>query len=129
MCAPRSVYSWDVVITRAGGKLFFDRRDDSAVDLLTTAETAPEVGPCLDCWMCGTASQVSHMWLVLSPAKPASLAWYTSGCSPRQHQAAFARKQSHTSQLHLRYELSWAAAVMLACDEIIGAEGGSLGSG
>ena len=58
MCAPRSVYSWDVVITRAGGKLFFDRRDDSAVDLLTTAETAPEVSPCLECWVCCTASQL-----------------------------------------------------------------------
>ena len=45
MCAPRSVYSWDVVITRRGGKLFFDRRDDSAVELLTTAETAPEARP------------------------------------------------------------------------------------
>ena len=43
MCAPRSVYSWDVVLTRAGGKLFFDRRDGSAVELLTAAETAPEV--------------------------------------------------------------------------------------
>ncbi|KAK9826714.1 hypothetical protein WJX81_000679 [Elliptochloris bilobata] len=42
MCAPRSVYSWDVVVTRAGGKLFFDRRDGSAVELLTAAETAPE---------------------------------------------------------------------------------------
>ena len=26
MCAARSVYSWDVVVTRAGDKLFFDSR-------------------------------------------------------------------------------------------------------
>ena len=56
MCAPRSVYSWDVVITRAAGKLFFDRRDDSAVDLLTTAETAPEVSPLPHALVCAAAS-------------------------------------------------------------------------
>ncbi|KAK9817128.1 hypothetical protein WJX72_009970 [[Myrmecia] bisecta] len=42
MCAPRSVYSWDIVVTRAGDKLFFDKRDGSNLDLLTVAETAPE---------------------------------------------------------------------------------------
>lgn len=29
MCAPRSVYSWDIVIQRVGNKLFFDKRDGS----------------------------------------------------------------------------------------------------
>ena len=42
MCAPRSVYSWDIVVTRAGDKLFFDKRDGSNLDFLTVAETAPE---------------------------------------------------------------------------------------
>ena len=42
MCTPRSVYSWDIVITRAGGRLFFDKRDGSSLDLLTVAETSPE---------------------------------------------------------------------------------------
>lgn len=42
MCAPRSVYSWDIVVTKAGGKLFFDKRDGSNLDYLTVAETAPE---------------------------------------------------------------------------------------
>jgi len=27
MCAPRSVYSWDIIIIREGDKLFFDKRD------------------------------------------------------------------------------------------------------
>lgn len=27
MCAPRSVYPWDIVIVREGDKLFFDKRD------------------------------------------------------------------------------------------------------
>lgn len=27
MCAPRSVYSWDIIIVREGDKLFFDKRD------------------------------------------------------------------------------------------------------
>lgn len=42
MCTPRSVYSWDIVVTRAAGRLFFDKRDGSTLDLLTVAETAPE---------------------------------------------------------------------------------------
>ena len=33
MCAPRSVYSWDLVITRADGKLWIDRRDATGVPL------------------------------------------------------------------------------------------------
>ncbi|CAI0468704.1 unnamed protein product [Linum tenue] len=28
MCAPRSVYSWDIVVQRVGNKLFFDKQDD-----------------------------------------------------------------------------------------------------
>ena len=27
MCAPRSVYSWDLVISKANGKIWIDRRD------------------------------------------------------------------------------------------------------
>jgi translation initiation factor 3 subunit D len=42
MCSTRSVYSWDIVVTRAGDKLFFDKRDSSGLDDLTVAETAPE---------------------------------------------------------------------------------------
>jgi translation initiation factor 3 subunit D len=46
MCAAKSVYSWDVVVTRVGDKLFFDKREGSSLDLLTVNETAPEqVGP------------------------------------------------------------------------------------
>ena len=29
MCSTRSNYSWDVVIQKVGGKIFFDKRDDS----------------------------------------------------------------------------------------------------
>eukprot|EP00963_Diacronema_lutheri_P008036 scaffold689_cov333-Pavlova_lutheri.AAC.17 len=42
MCAPRSAYSWDVVVTKTGDKLFFDKRDRSDFDLLTVHETAQE---------------------------------------------------------------------------------------
>lgn len=27
MCAPRSVYPWDIIINRVENKLFFDKRD------------------------------------------------------------------------------------------------------
>lgn len=45
MCVKSSVYSWDIVITRAGNKLFFDKRDASNLNLLTVNETAPEPIP------------------------------------------------------------------------------------
>eukprot|EP00245_Coleochaete_scutata_P017967 TRINITY_DN90_c0_g1_i1.p1 TRINITY_DN90_c0_g1~~TRINITY_DN90_c0_g1_i1.p1 ORF type:complete len:554 (+),score=148.71 TRINITY_DN90_c0_g1_i1:33-1694(+) len=44
MCAPRSVYSWDIVLQRVGTKLFLDKRD-SSFDLLTVNETAQEQMP------------------------------------------------------------------------------------
>jgi translation initiation factor 3 subunit D len=40
MVAPRSVQSWDVVVQRIGGKLFFETRDDSMVNLPTVNETS-----------------------------------------------------------------------------------------
>ncbi|RZR75649.1 hypothetical protein BHM03_00000127 [Ensete ventricosum] len=45
MCAPRSVYSWDIVIQRVGNKLFFDKRDRSQLDLLPVHETSQEPLP------------------------------------------------------------------------------------
>lgn len=45
MCAPRSVYSWDIVVQRVGNKLFFDKRDGSQLDMLTVNETAQESLP------------------------------------------------------------------------------------
>lgn len=45
MCAPRSVYSWDVVVQRVGNKLFFDKRDGSQLDLLSVNETSQEPLP------------------------------------------------------------------------------------
>lgn len=45
MCARSSVYSWDVVLTRAGDTLFIDKRDGGPLDLLTVNETAPEQVP------------------------------------------------------------------------------------
>ncbi|CAH9081317.1 unnamed protein product [Cuscuta epithymum] len=45
MCAPRSVYSWDIVIEKVGNKLFFDKRDGSQLDLLSVHETSQEPLP------------------------------------------------------------------------------------
>ena len=42
MCAARSVYGWDLVVTKQNGKVFFDKREDSNFDLLTVSETAQE---------------------------------------------------------------------------------------
>ncbi|KCV70519.1 hypothetical protein H696_02868 [Fonticula alba] len=40
MSTPRSVYSWDLVIRRQGGKIFIDKRDGSAADFYTVCESA-----------------------------------------------------------------------------------------
>jgi translation initiation factor 3 subunit D len=42
MCAPRSVYPWDIVITRQGNKIFFDKRDNAALDMVTVNENAAD---------------------------------------------------------------------------------------
>jgi translation initiation factor 3 subunit D len=42
MCSPRSVYSWDLVITKHDGKVFIDRRDDSNLDMVTVNENAAD---------------------------------------------------------------------------------------
>jgi len=42
MCCSRSVYPWDIVVSKVGGKIFLDKRDDSNFDLLTVSETSTE---------------------------------------------------------------------------------------
>ena len=45
MCAPRSVYSWDIVITRHGNKIFFDKRETggpNSLDLVSVNENAAD---------------------------------------------------------------------------------------
>ena len=37
MCATRSTYPWDVVITKRGGVLMFDKRTNSSLDFLTVS--------------------------------------------------------------------------------------------
>lgn len=43
MCAPRSVYPWDIVIVRQGNKLFLDKRDNATLDMVTVNENAADV--------------------------------------------------------------------------------------
>jgi len=45
MAAPRSVYSWDIVVTKRDGKIYFDKRDGSSIDFLDVNETANETPP------------------------------------------------------------------------------------
>jgi translation initiation factor 3 subunit D len=40
MAAPRSIYSWDIVVQRVGTKTFLDKRDNTQFDYLTVNETA-----------------------------------------------------------------------------------------
>jgi translation initiation factor 3 subunit D len=42
MCAPRSVYPWDIVIVRQGNKVFLDKREGSQVDYVTVNENATD---------------------------------------------------------------------------------------
>ncbi|KAH7376313.1 eukaryotic translation initiation factor 3 subunit D [Plectosphaerella cucumerina] len=42
MCSPRSVYPWDIVITRTGNKIFLDKRDNAALDMVTVNENAAD---------------------------------------------------------------------------------------
>lgn len=40
MCSPRSVYPWDIVIVKQGNKVYFDKRDNAALDMVTVNENA-----------------------------------------------------------------------------------------
>jgi translation initiation factor 3 subunit D len=42
MCAPRSVYSWDIVIVHQGNKIYFDKREGASLDLVTVNENAAD---------------------------------------------------------------------------------------
>ena len=40
MCSTRSVYPWDIVIVRQGNKIFLDKRENAALDMVTVNENA-----------------------------------------------------------------------------------------
>ncbi|KAI5301454.1 hypothetical protein KEM55_001720, partial [Ascosphaera atra] len=42
MCAPRSIYSWDIVVIQQGNKIFFDKRPKASIDLVTVNENAAD---------------------------------------------------------------------------------------
>ncbi|ODV89143.1 hypothetical protein CANCADRAFT_45603 [Tortispora caseinolytica NRRL Y-17796] len=42
MCAPKSVYPWDIIIVKENGKLFFDKREGGPIDLVSVNENAVE---------------------------------------------------------------------------------------
>jgi translation initiation factor 3 subunit D len=44
MAAPRSAYSWDIVVNRVGNKLFLDKRTDCTTDYVSCMETANDYG-------------------------------------------------------------------------------------
>ncbi|KAJ3273509.1 hypothetical protein HDV01_004429 [Terramyces sp. JEL0728] len=42
MCSPRSVYSWDIIISKKGNQLIFDKRSSGVLDYNTVNENAAE---------------------------------------------------------------------------------------
>ncbi|QDZ22510.1 subunit D of translation initiation factor 3 [Chloropicon primus] len=42
MCAPRSVYSWDILVKKEGGAIYLDKRTGGVIDETTVSETSPE---------------------------------------------------------------------------------------
>jgi translation initiation factor 3 subunit D len=42
MCAPRSVYAWDIVIVHQGNKIYLDKREGTSLDLVTVNENAAD---------------------------------------------------------------------------------------
>ncbi|PGH13055.1 eukaryotic translation initiation factor 3 subunit D [Helicocarpus griseus UAMH5409] len=42
MCAPRSVYSWDIIIVQQGNKIYLDKRDNASIDMVTVNENAAD---------------------------------------------------------------------------------------
>jgi translation initiation factor 3 subunit D len=42
MCCTRSVYSWDLIVTKRGNTIFLDKRSGGPLDFLTVNENATE---------------------------------------------------------------------------------------
>jgi translation initiation factor 3 subunit D len=42
MCAPRSVYSWDIILLKQNGKIYIDKREGSSLDMVTVNENAAD---------------------------------------------------------------------------------------
>ncbi|KAJ3260762.1 hypothetical protein HK103_007325 [Boothiomyces macroporosus] len=42
MCSPRSIYSWDIIISKKGNQLIFDKRSSGVLDYNTVNENAAE---------------------------------------------------------------------------------------
>ncbi|KAI5370563.1 Putative eukaryotic translation initiation factor 3 subunit D [Septoria linicola] len=42
MCAPRSVYSWDIIMLKQGNKIYIDKREGSSLDMVTVNENAAD---------------------------------------------------------------------------------------
>ena len=42
MCAPRSVYSWDIIMLKQGNKIFIDKREGTSLDMVTVNENAAD---------------------------------------------------------------------------------------
>lgn len=42
MCAPRSIYPWDIVIVHQSSKIFLDKRDNATLDMVTVNENAAD---------------------------------------------------------------------------------------
>lgn len=45
MCATRSVYSWDIVVTKRDGQITLDKREGSQIDRLTVDENSADAPP------------------------------------------------------------------------------------
>ena len=42
MCAPRSVYSWDIIMLKQNHKIYIDKREGSSLDMVTVNENAAD---------------------------------------------------------------------------------------
>lgn len=42
MCAPRSVYSWDIILRKENNKIYIDKREGSSLDMVTVNENAAD---------------------------------------------------------------------------------------
>lgn len=42
MCAPRSVYSWDIILLKQNGRIYIDKREGSSLDMVTVNENAAD---------------------------------------------------------------------------------------
>jgi len=99
------VYSWDIVVTKVDDKLFFDKRDDSDIDMLSVNETAPETPSAKDETMNGRSALAKEATFINQYFSQAALSQANSPALSLDEKNPFASNSQNLAPVAYYYRL------------------------